>query len=254
MPKRGRWYAGQPTFCVGSWRGRAGITGPGPRGSPGHLVGVPLGAFREEALDVCPALYGKASGTPHGGVADPARAAALYRQLLAAAKELPVPLPGRAGRVLELAARPPQTGSRRRGNWPAGQTRAPPRSSSTPARPRSLLHEQAPHLLAADEAAGVWPAAPFLEHLATAPPGTVRRGWPTTPSSSPPSARWRCVRCCAWPTPAPSLENAQVSEPVRLDVRDQRSRDNLRRSTTRRCRSRPRSATNLPLGLASEGP
>ncbi|CAM5300691.1 hypothetical protein SGLAM104S_05403 [Streptomyces glaucescens] len=34
------------------------------------------------------------------------------------------------------AGRPPQTGSRRRGNWPAGQTRAPPRSSSTPARPR----------------------------------------------------------------------------------------------------------------------
>jgi hypothetical protein len=87
-------------------------------------MGVPLGAFREEALDVCPALYGKASGTPHGGVADPARAAALYRQLLAAARELPVPLPGRAGRVLELAARPPQTGSRRRGNWPAGDPRA----------------------------------------------------------------------------------------------------------------------------------
>ncbi|MEV5730184.1 hypothetical protein AB0N50_30985 [Streptomyces pharetrae] len=130
-------------------------------------MGVPLGAFREEALDVCPALYGKASGTPHGGVTDPARAAALYRQLLATAAELPVPLPGRAGRVLELAAlRKP--GGRRRGNWPAGRTRAPPRSSSAPARPRpgSLLHEQAPHLLAA----GVWPAAPFLEHLATAPP------------------------------------------------------------------------------------
>jgi hypothetical protein len=38
-----------------------------------------------------------------------------------------------------------------------------------------LLHEYARHLLAADETVGAWSAAPFLEHLATASPETVRR-------------------------------------------------------------------------------
>ncbi|MFI8194653.1 hypothetical protein ACIF8T_39125 [Streptomyces sp. NPDC085946] len=62
-----------------------------------RLMGVKLGAIEEEALGVWPELYGKTSGTLHGGVADPARAAALYRKLLAAAQELLMLLPGRAG-------------------------------------------------------------------------------------------------------------------------------------------------------------
>jgi hypothetical protein len=47
--------------------------------------------------------YGKTSRTLHGAGADPARAAALHGQVLSAARKLPVPLPGRAARVLELA-------------------------------------------------------------------------------------------------------------------------------------------------------
>ncbi|MFG2359708.1 hypothetical protein [Streptomyces sp. NPDC048521] len=42
-----------------------------------RLMGVPLGAAQEEALGVWGEVYGKTSGTLHGGVADPARAAAL---------------------------------------------------------------------------------------------------------------------------------------------------------------------------------
>lgn len=69
-----------------------------------RLMGIKLGAAQKEVLGVWGEVHGKASGTLHSGVADPARAAALYRQLLAAARELLVPLPGRAARVLELAA------------------------------------------------------------------------------------------------------------------------------------------------------
>ncbi|MEV5387251.1 hypothetical protein [Streptomyces sp. NPDC052721] len=77
---------------------------PRAAGIAERLMGVRLGAAQEEALGVWGEVYGMTSGTLHGGVADPARAAALYRKLLAAARELLVPLPGRAARVLELAA------------------------------------------------------------------------------------------------------------------------------------------------------
>lgn len=36
-------------------------------------MGVPLGSAQEEALGVWGEVYGKTSGTLHGGVADPAR-------------------------------------------------------------------------------------------------------------------------------------------------------------------------------------
>ncbi|MFB8401143.1 hypothetical protein [Streptomyces sp. NPDC055912] len=141
-----------------------------------RLMGVQPGAAQEEALGVWGEVYGKTSGTLHGGVADPARAAALYRQLLAAARELLVPLPGRAARVLDLAAlkEPGEKEARDLAGW------ADPRATtfffrSGPATAwLHALHEHAPHLLLADEAAGVWPAAPFLEHLATASPETAR--------------------------------------------------------------------------------
>jgi hypothetical protein len=51
-----------------------------------RLMSVRLGAAQEEALSVWGEVYGKTSGTLHGGIADPARAAALYRKLLAAAR------------------------------------------------------------------------------------------------------------------------------------------------------------------------
>ncbi|MFJ2218177.1 hypothetical protein ACIQVO_38250 [Streptomyces sp. NPDC101062] len=86
------------------------------------------------------------------------------------ARELLVPLPGRAARVLELAAlnEPGQAEARELAGW------ADPRATgfffgSGPAAAwLTALQEHAPHLLLADDAAGVWPAAPFLQHLAAA--------------------------------------------------------------------------------------
>lgn len=64
-------------------------------------------------------MYGKTSGTLHGAGAGPARAAALYRQVLSAARGLLVLLPGRAARVLELAelADPGEEQARELAGW-----------------------------------------------------------------------------------------------------------------------------------------
>ncbi|WP_274036680.1 hypothetical protein [Streptomyces sp. MMBL 11-1] len=98
-------------------------------------MGVALGAYHEQALVGWGEVYGRTSGTLHGGEADRAGAASVYREVLLLARELLVPLHGRAARVLELAALRERAG-RRRESWPAGRTRAPPRSSSAPPRPR----------------------------------------------------------------------------------------------------------------------
>ncbi|WP_199800767.1 hypothetical protein [Streptomyces marianii] len=141
-----------------------------------HLMGVRLGAAQQEALGVWGEVYGKTSGTLHGGSADPARAAALYRRVLAAARELLVPLPGRAARVLHLAAleSPGPEHARELAGW--ADPRATAfffRSGPAPAW-LAVLHEHAPHLLLADETSGRWPAAPFLQHLAATAPDTAR--------------------------------------------------------------------------------
>ncbi|MFE2046782.1 hypothetical protein ACFXAZ_38885 [Streptomyces sp. NPDC059477] len=73
-------------------------------GIAGRLMGVKLGGAQERALDGWGEVYGRTSGTLHGGEADPAVAAAVYQEVLSLARELLVPLPGRAARVLELAA------------------------------------------------------------------------------------------------------------------------------------------------------
>ncbi|MEO3978966.1 hypothetical protein [Streptomyces sp. CAU 1734] len=145
-------------------------------GIAGRLMGVELGGAQERALDGWGEVYGRTSGTLHGGEADPAGAAAVYREVLALARELLVPLPGRAARVLELAARqaPGAAEARELAGW------ADPRATgfffgSGPAAAwLTALEEHAPHLLLADTAAGVWPAAPFLEHLAAADPHSAR--------------------------------------------------------------------------------
>ncbi|MFD3422127.1 hypothetical protein [Streptomyces decoyicus] len=146
------------------------------RGIAERLMGVVLGRAHERALDVW-GEYGKTSGTLHGGgAADPARAASLYAEVLAVAPELLVPLPGRAARVLELAAlqNPGEKEARELAGW------ADPRATTFffTSRPApgwlDVLHEHAPYLLLSDEAAGVWPAAPFLDHLAAASPEAVR--------------------------------------------------------------------------------
>lgn len=76
------------------------------RGIAERLTGLRLGAAQDEALSTWGELYAKASETLHGAGAgaDPDRPARLYTDLLAAARDLLVPLPARAARVLELTA------------------------------------------------------------------------------------------------------------------------------------------------------
>ncbi|MFE1190200.1 hypothetical protein [[Kitasatospora] papulosa] len=140
-----------------------------------RLMGVALGSYHEQALAGWGEVYGRTSGTLHGGEADPAGAAGVYREVLLLARELLVPLHGRAARVLELAAlkEPGTAEARELAGW------ADPRATgfffgSAPAAAwLGALQEHAPHLLLADERAGTWPAAPFLEHLAAAAPGAA---------------------------------------------------------------------------------
>ncbi|MFE6274090.1 hypothetical protein ACFVQ9_35475 [Streptomyces goshikiensis] len=138
-----------------------------------RLMGVRLGAAQEEALEVWGEVYGKTSNTLHGKAADAGRPARLYAEVLAAARELLVPLPGRAARVLELTAlQDPGPGHvRELARW------ADPRATAYFLRSRPapawlpLLQEHAPHLLLPDPAAGgTWPAGVFLEHLAATAP------------------------------------------------------------------------------------
>ncbi|MGW1288632.1 hypothetical protein ACWD4N_34385, partial [Streptomyces sp. NPDC002586] len=161
---------GQLVRPGGYHRGRAA-------GIAERLMGVKLGAAQEEALDVWGAVYGQASNTLHGGAADPARAARLYAEVLAAARELLVPLPGRAARVLQLTALedPGEAQALELARW------ADPRATSYFFRSRpapawlEILQGHAPHLLLADPAAGgMWPAAPFLTHVADMAPDLAR--------------------------------------------------------------------------------
>ncbi|MFJ4700463.1 hypothetical protein ACIP5N_22210 [Streptomyces sp. NPDC088768] len=141
-----------------------------------RLMGVELGGAQERALEVWGEVYGKTSGTLHGAGADPARAAVLYGEVLAAARELLVPLPGRAARVLQLAALadPGETEAIELAGWADPRATAYFfRSGPAPAW-LGVLDEYAEHLLLADEVSGAWPAAPFLEHLAATAPDTAR--------------------------------------------------------------------------------
>ncbi|MGW2713465.1 hypothetical protein ACWC4J_31470 [Streptomyces sp. NPDC001356] len=160
---------GQLVRPGGYHRGRAA-------GIAERLMGVKLGAAQEEALGVWGEMNGKTSGTLHGAAAEVGRAARLYAEVLAAARELLVPLPGRAARVLELTAliRPGPEHVLELARW------ADPRATAFFFRSRpasawlALLQEHAPHLLLPDgPAGGAWPAAAFLEHLAATDPQTT---------------------------------------------------------------------------------
>ncbi|MGW0564447.1 hypothetical protein ACWDZ4_28550 [Streptomyces sp. NPDC003016] len=146
------------------------------RGIAERLTGLRLGAAQDKALDTWGALYSKASGSLHGAGAEEARPARLYTELLHAAGELLVPLPGRAARVLELTALtdPGPDDARELARWTDPRAEAFFfRSGPAPAWLK-VLDEHAGHLLLADEENGVWPAAPFLEHLAHTAPDTAR--------------------------------------------------------------------------------
>lgn len=157
---------GQLVRPGGLHRGRAA-------GIAERLMGVKLGAAQEEALGVWGEVYGKTSGTLHGAAAEEGRAARLYAEVLAAARELLVPLPGRAPRVLELTALevPGPQEALELARW------ADPRATAFFFRSRPapawlpVLQEHAPHLLLPDGPAnGTWPAAVFFEHLAGTDP------------------------------------------------------------------------------------
>lgn len=176
--------AAPPHAALGRVRGaaevlRGQLTRPGgfhrarAAGIAERLMGVALGGYHERALDGWGEVYARTSGTLHGGEADPAGAAGVYREVLLLARELLVPLHGRAARVRELAAlrEPGGAEARELAGW------ADPRATafffgSAPAEAwLGALEEHAPHLLLTDETPGTWPAAPFLEHLAATAPG-----------------------------------------------------------------------------------
>ncbi|MEU2619699.1 hypothetical protein ABZ642_16470 [Streptomyces sp. NPDC007157] len=169
------------------------------RGIVERLLGVPLGVAQETALDVWGTVYGAASGILHGRAACPEEAVTLYTDVLAAARELLVPLPDRAARVLELAAlaQPGSSEAAELARW--ADPRAADyffRSGPAPAW-LAVLQEHAPHLLMPDTAAdGRWPAAPFLDHVADADPGAAR-AWLAAPAGDDATAVARAQQVAA---------------------------------------------------------
>ncbi|WP_405191712.1 hypothetical protein OG473_39260 [Streptomyces anulatus] len=147
------------------------------RGIAERMTGLQLGAAQDKALKAWGALYSKASGTLHGAGAEEGRPAHLYTELLNLTQELLVPLPGRAARVLELAALtdPGPDDAAELARWTDPRAEAFFfRSGPAPAW-LSLLQEHATHLLLPDaEAGGTWPAAEFLAHVAAADPQAAR--------------------------------------------------------------------------------
>ncbi|WP_235787257.1 hypothetical protein [Streptomyces mutabilis] len=148
-------------------------------------------------------MYGKTSGTLHGAGADRARSAELYGEVLAAARELLVPLPGRAARVLQLAAlqEPGEAEARELAGWADPRAEAYFFHSGPAPLWWGVLAEHAPHLLLPDRSAGGrWPAAPFLEHVAGTDPDAVR-AWLAAPDDQEP-ALTRAQRVAAAGRPA----------------------------------------------------
>ncbi|WP_405429650.1 hypothetical protein [Streptomyces anulatus] len=145
------------------------------RGIAERLTGLRLGAAQDEALAPWGDVYSKASATLHGSGTEQSRPAHLYIELLHLTRELLVPLPGRAARVLELAALtdPGPHDAAELARWTDPRAEAFFfRSDPSPAW-LGVLDEHAGHLLLADEENGVWSAAPFLEHLAHTAPETA---------------------------------------------------------------------------------
>ncbi|MFE6274093.1 hypothetical protein ACFVQ9_35490 [Streptomyces goshikiensis] len=159
------------------------------RGIAERVMGVSLGASQETALGVWSELYSTASGTLHGASAVEDRPARLYAGLLGAARELLVPLPERAARVLQLAALtgPGKKETAEFASWADPRATAYFFGSGPAPGWLEILAEHAPHLLLPDESAGGWwPAAPFLEHVAGVAPDAVR-AWLAAPAGTDPA-------------------------------------------------------------------
>ncbi|MFF4933424.1 hypothetical protein ACFY2H_31715 [Streptomyces griseofuscus] len=162
------------------------------------MTGVSVGGAQEGALDVWGEVYGLASGILHGRAAGPGDAVLLYTELLGAARELLVPLPERAARVLQLAALqgPGAADAAELARW--WDLRAVDfffRSGPAPVW-LGVLQEYAPQLLLPDRTAGGrWPAAAFLDHVAGVDPDAVRE-WLTAPDDEDPAVS-RAQKACA---------------------------------------------------------
>ncbi len=166
----------------GYHRGRA-------RGVIERRTGVTLGAAQERALDVWGVVYGLASGILHGRSAGPDDVILLYTELLHAARELLVPLPERAARVLELTAlkNPGAAEAAELARWADPRAEAYFFRSGPAPVWWGVLAEHAPHLLLPDRSAGGrWPAAPFLDDVAAADPDVVR-AWLAAPDGQDPA-------------------------------------------------------------------
>ncbi|WP_326585450.1 hypothetical protein OG889_45145 [Streptomyces sp. NBC_00481] len=138
-----------------------------------RLMGQRLGAAQESALDAWGEIYGATSNVLHGNPSSQARTR--YRQVLRLAREVFVPLPGRAAQVLELTDRqnPTPEDAETLSGW------ADPRAVryfflSRPAAGWLELLDEVWLLPDATSPEGHWPAAPYLDHLTEAAPQQAR--------------------------------------------------------------------------------
>ncbi|WP_331740798.1 hypothetical protein [Streptomyces sp. NBC_01006] len=143
-------------------------------GVAARLSGQSLGAAQENALEPWGELYGQASQVLHGGPSQRARES--YRKLLVLAREVFVPLTGRAAQVLELIAlsTPGQQDAERIRGW------ADPRALKyffleRPSPAWLPLLDDVVLLPDPDAPDGGWPALPYFDHLTEVDPVSVTR-------------------------------------------------------------------------------
>ncbi|MFI0940304.1 hypothetical protein [Streptomyces sp. NPDC021020] len=139
-----------------------------------RLTGQQLGPGQEEAVDVWGQLYNNTSALIHGqgDGAQTRRCADLYRQALAAVREVFVPLTARAQRVLELTAlaTPTAEDAAEVNGW------ADPRAMAYffQAQPHAAWLDLLDEIwLLPDPGTGTWPAWPYLWHLTTEDPAAA---------------------------------------------------------------------------------
>ncbi|WDO11385.1 hypothetical protein ME763_37870 (plasmid) [Streptomyces murinus] len=130
-----------------------------------RLMGQQLGSAQDHALDAWGKIYSDTSGVLHGSAEQ--QAAAHYRQVLRLAREVFVPLPGRAQEVVALAElqHPDLADAAVLADW------ADPRALryfflSRPAAAWLELLDDVLLLPDTRSTTGHWPAAPYLDHVA----------------------------------------------------------------------------------------
>lgn len=157
-----------------------------------------LGAAQESALDAWGELYGPTSNVLHGSASQ--QAAARYQHVVSLAREVLVPLHGRAEQILELAEQPESTAEDAAvlAGW------ADPRATryfflSRPAAAWLELLDDILLMPDTSSPAGSWLAAPYLDHLTQTDPDRVRQWLADHATVAPRQARMRRPPCSAWP-------------------------------------------------------